>query len=1037
MSWELQEWKGTEVHAVLGKPPEQGLPEEAGKSWWERRKEVGTRPRWRPRTCRQGGRRCESRRRGPSEVQVSRALCRLWGLHWGGEECMQQQGNCAGCTGSVDDGVGHHGRLTLRGVEEMGKRCRSHPSRTSMQVNDEGETSRRTWISSNDPIRGTAPRLGASFGGRREPHCRTNCYFVRLCTREWRNLFVGKPLGQLLVVASSDEAPHGQRNQSGGSPVCLWMRKQESYRDPHNIFLDEEGVLEVWGHTSSRACGPRGQRLELCIRPSRVGLENFDGRRISCGSLLGLGPRAEVFLGGGVHPESTVGSKLQTQRRERHRKKQEEGDRSGLAGAEGMGKPTGLGRPQKSVPGSCTDTCNVGRWPFDEGGSFESIEKELSQTTSWKGGEHVWALRWPGPGVGSGCSQRARFSSRNRCQRGSDTISFEADKAPVGDMQRCGTGRPSVDGTRLSIGNRSPIGGQRGLSHNDGRHEGSGSIEDFRQAWKRCCWQRTTSPFKMGYATWEPDWTAVTASVGAGAALTKLGCIQKEKPDGSIKTRLIVDMRRSGINGKMTIRQRVVLPRVTEVVTSWQQLAAMYTGQPLTMAVIDFKDAFYTCRLSEVEKKYAVVQGRKGFYILNVVAFGLACGPLLWGRTAAVMMRLAAAMLPELRLQCYVDDPMFVLSGHDDLQHRMGLILACTLWQALGSDLAWGKLQFGTSVSWIGFQLQLQGSTFVATLAPDKLKKLQGLLQELRAYKGMLPLAKLRTLAGVLGWLTSIIIFARPWVSMIWGAITEAEQRQPKNVRQTKNVASAATAGRRLRAEGNLPPTAARPKLHHTNGCLTMGDGSRALPVTGPLDPMSLAEGHSCLHAAQAFIQWNQLRIPGSICQAPSLCQDLHLVRPDQLNHRHETGKAGWAGRESFDSRSAVLSFKPLTGGLSQNGTTFSLIETLLPTGSLPTKISVCLSLCSYTPRCFTTRLQQTSINHPHPTTLGNKTQLHSTEHFLFLLKLVEVAGSLGVHSHPCMIGHAQDQHWIGPNAKVHPTGPLPGQHHQDMTKAP
>ena len=122
------------------------------------------------------------------------------------------------------------------------------------------------------------------------------------------------------------------------------------------------------------------------------------------------------------------------------------------------------------------------------------------------------------------------------------------------------------------------------------------------------------------------------------------------------------------------------------------------------------------------------------------------------------------------------------------LQHRMGLILACTLWQALGSDLAWGKLQFGTSVSWIGFQLQLQDSTFVATLAPDKLKKLQGLLQELRAYKGMLPLAKLRTLAGVLGWLTSIIIFARPWVSVIWGAITEAEQRQPKNVRQRKNL---------------------------------------------------------------------------------------------------------------------------------------------------------------------------------------------------------------------------------------------------------
>ena len=293
---------------------------------------------------------------------------------------------------------------------------------------------------------------------------------------------------------------------------------------------------------------------------------------------------------------------------------------------------------------------------------------------------------------------------------------------------------------------------------------------------------------QLGYATWAADWETVTASVGAGAALTKFGCVQKEKPDGTLKTRLIVDMRRSGINGKMTIRQRVVLPRVTEVATSWQQLRAMYQGQPLTLARIDFKDAFYTCRLNPQEKKFAVVRGRKGYYILNVVAFGLACGPLLWGRTAAVMMRLASSMLPELRLQCFVDDPILVLSGQDELQHRMGLIMACLLWQALGSGLAWNKLQFGTSVSWIGFQLHLEGDTFVATLATDKLQKLQRLLQELLQLKGMLPLAKLRTLAGVLGWLTSIIVFARPWVSMIWGAITEAESRQPVKARQRKNL---------------------------------------------------------------------------------------------------------------------------------------------------------------------------------------------------------------------------------------------------------
>ena len=318
---------------------------------------------------------------------------------------------------------------------------------------------------------------------------------------------------------------------------------------------------------------------------------------------------------------------------------------------------------------------------------------------------------------------------------------------------------------------------------------------------------------QLGYAKQVKTWSEVTASVGAGAALTKLGCIQKVRPDGTLKTRLIVDMRRSGINGKMQIRQRVVLPRVTEVASSWRHLKSQFPEEEATLAVIDFKDAFYTCRLDQREMKYAVVQGQGGFYILRVVAFGLACGPLLWGRTAALMMRLAATMLPEARLQCFVDDPIFVLSGRDNLQHRMVLLMACLLWQAVGSDLAWSKLQLGCRVSWIGFELQLKHDTMVASLAQEKLQKLQVMLGKLVAYKGMLPVAELRTLAGVLGWLTSIISLARPWASMIWGAITETEQRNPKSARKRKNlvfvkqVLPALRVLQRLAAGSNLQAT--------------------------------------------------------------------------------------------------------------------------------------------------------------------------------------------------------------------------------------
>ena len=147
---------------------------------------------------------------------------------------------------------------------------------------------------------------------------------------------------------------------------------------------------------------------------------------------------------------------------------------------------------------------------------------------------------------------------------------------------------------------------------------------------------------------------------------------------------------------------------------------------------------------------------------------------------------------------------------------------------------------------------------------------------------------------------------------------------------------------------------------------------------------MSLAEGHSSLHAAQAFLQRDHFRIPGRICCTPSPCQGLHLVRPDQLNHRHETGKAGWAGRKSFDSRSVVLFFKPLTGGLSQNGTTVLNNIPQLPTGSLPqNKVSVC---SPFVPTHQGVSQQDSSklYKSPPPYHPRKTAQLQNTEHSFF-----------------------------------------------------
>ena len=65
---------------------------------------------------------------------------------------------------------------------------------------------------------------------------------------------------------------------------------------------------------------------------------------------------------------------------------------------------------------------------------------------------------------------------------------------------------------------------------------------------------------ECGRATKVCSWGEVVQLVGEGAKLTKLACIIKHK-DGAEKVRLVVDMCRSGVNGLMMLKERVIFRR--------------------------------------------------------------------------------------------------------------------------------------------------------------------------------------------------------------------------------------------------------------------------------------------------------------------------------------------------------------------------------------------------------------------------------------------------------------------------------------------
>ena len=49
-------------------------------------------------------------------------------------------------------------------------------------------------------------------------------------------------------------------------------------------------------------------------------------------------------------------------------------------------------------------------------------------------------------------------------------------------------------------------------------------------------------------------------------ALSSIGVIVKRKPGGGYKYRLVHDLRRSGVNSKITVLERLVLPRLKDAI---------------------------------------------------------------------------------------------------------------------------------------------------------------------------------------------------------------------------------------------------------------------------------------------------------------------------------------------------------------------------------------------------------------------------------------------------------------------------------------
>ena len=137
--------------------------------------------------------------------------------------------------------------------------------------------------------------------------------------------------------------------------------------------------------------------------------------------------------------------------------------------------------------------------------------------------------------------------------------------------------------------------------------------------------------------------------------LNKLALISKVKPDGSTKHRLVWDLLRSNVNAQVRQGERVVLPRLMDVINDAVDLASYSTEPNLVLLGTDTSDAFHQVPLNPSERRF---QGK--YYSFKVLVFGSASAPTVCGRYAAFAGRSTAAVchgLP-IRFQMYVGDPI-------------------------------------------------------------------------------------------------------------------------------------------------------------------------------------------------------------------------------------------------------------------------------------------------------------------------------------------------------------------------------------------
>ena len=303
-----------------------------------------------------------------------------------------------------------------------------------------------------------------------------------------------------------------------------------------------------------------------------------------------------------------------------------------------------------------------------------------------------------------------------------------------------------------------------------------------------------------GYAYVFKDLAAAEAWLGAPVFVSPLGDVVKQRPDGTHKHRLIMDLRASEVNATSRVQERQVLPRFVDHTRDVALLSCQ--NVELGVLVLDYQNAFMTLPLADEEMGFnasVMPQGltrtraplleneaETGEVLLwRVLGFGGHSNPLAYARAASFAARSAQAWLSTSsasadgcaagRLQLYVDDPILTLAGTRHEQ-ELSLDLVVAWWLCLGIPLSWEKGVFVDAVQphdWIGVSFRCTSPGTCTMTIPTKFRS--ELLQLAECFasssRRTATLVQAHALCGKAGRLSQVAPEARPSTTALFAAL--------------------------------------------------------------------------------------------------------------------------------------------------------------------------------------------------------------------------------------------------------------------------